>query len=542
MRAVRCRSDQGPDLRPAAACGAQGDGIAPLGGTMAPQPQTLFPIYQTQLGLRDAQAAIRECVKWLAKRSRAPFPPGAFDGAPFKTSLDVAAPAEAVVGTLGEAQYWAAKLRVQDSAIGGRSWNTEIVIRLAPDPAMALRLGARDSHERFAAHPPHRTVPGVLRQIVDHAGATDAGHALTDDIVTIDHPGIFHDLVMNPARNLPVLAFGAEACEHWADDIADSARSLAGAVIVAAISREAHDALASEMSKQASVYGRFARFYYPVREGQSINPYAHRLIRLDDHDRDSLHADIVELAAGVRATRDRRLPRMHEIELETSAGGHSGKAEEYSRRLSEVEEDLRSAEDLLNGAEEDVRILQAQLAESEAKNRTLRAESEDAARRIHYLRDTMHSLIPYEPLASPPSLKFKEFIEEWCAIASANMIIPSKAFLDSWDAIPDDATYLYRVRTALIGIINLTANRIQLNGRNIALGDGVELCPVGKTAGFDDYDFTHEGRQLRSDWHAKWGNGADIRNAFRIYFDWDTESEQSILQVITTHLTNRRTN
>ena len=204
-------------------------------------------------------------------------------------------------------------------------------------------------------------------------------------------------------------------------------------------------------------------------------------------------------------------------------------------RLNELEEERNSYEDLLGEAAETARSNGREISQ-------LRNELQDSGR-THEAISAILSAMPLDRIPiSPPPLLTLSVLDQWCAIVTGKTLVLTKQFHKSATELPDDPAYLRRIASALHGIARVTAGQITLNGRNIPVGQGVEICPVGDTEGRSDYDFNHENRQLRTDWHAKWGNGHDIRAAFRIYYYWDQPTNQAILQCVTPHLSNKSTN
>ena len=506
-----------------------------------------MPICRAQFRLPEGgdKGAIEQSVRWIANRCGSRLPEEAFAGDPFDTGLDAAAPALALAGRIDASDYWAAKLRFPDRDWGGRTWLTEIVIERSIKPRISVRLAVKDRSSALEAHPPERTVPGIVRQIVEEVGAYDRSGKIdikTPLIVSIDE---FEESVLREGREIPLLLFGQDVFTNFPSAVEKSSNSLIGVCRTAVLDSEASWQVVNKFSKPFTVFGLCAKLYYPIENKIPIDPFDHPLIPLDGVTADELRSLVIQYTMELRYRDFDPLPRFAQVstavELERmTAASPTGmlSANEIAKlgeRLNELEEERNSYEDLLGEAAETARSNGREISQ-------LRNELQDSGR-THEAISAILSAMPLDRIPiSPPPLLTLSVLDQWCAIVTGKTLVLTKQFHKSATELPDDPAYLRRIASALHGIARVTAGQITLNGRNIPVGQGVEICPVGDTEGRSDYDFNHENRQLRTDWHAKWGNGHDIRAAFRIYYYWDQPTNQAILQCVTPHLSNKSTN
>lgn len=501
----------------------------------------LYPICRSHLYLREEAAddCIAECVRWIANRSKAKLPDEALKGAPFQTSLDTVAPALAIVGTLEGEEYWGAKLRVSGE-VPGRSWLTEIVVRKSNRPAFSIRLAVHDTPESLESSPPERTVPGILRQVVENVGAIDADFLLPRSELVWDRLESFRSLVLAPSRSMPVLLFGAEASARWPDEVSNLAAKLAGVCIVAILTEQASRDVAEDYSKGFTVFGPYAKLYYPIADFGRIDPFNHPLFRLEDYSEDELRQNVIRLASGIRKPPGLVLPRLHFIQAATHARDPNAQVDQESLdRIAELKEEIASSDALLDEASNTEQENSAQLRKLTNDIEGLEKKITKRDDQFAALNELFASVTIDEVPNSTPSFKSAALLDTWCNVAGGGSLVVTDGFLDSWDIVPDEPEYLYRVAIAMHGIAKLTTGKLVTQGRNIQLDLGVELCPIGNIQGFEnEYKFKNGSQTLTSDWHAKWGTGSDIRGAFRIYYSWDTKEKQAILQCISTHLDN----
>lgn len=502
-----------------------------------------YPVSRVQLSLPQGgfQPAITEAVKWIAKRSGSVIPNEAFAGEPFDTGLDAHAPAVAHAIAVDGTDYWAAKLRFPDSTVPGRLWLTEIVIRDGEQPEFCARLGLKDNEDSLKSNATRRSVPGIARQIVDSIGATDGRLTVDSNLVHIETLEEFNEKIVDSGRRLPFLLFGSDAFDERGGDITKLAAELTGVIHIGVISPDASWAVTQNWTRRFSVFGSFAKLYFPILNPAYIEPLAHPLINLESLQLDRFRSDIIGACQKYRHPAQADLPRFLDISarLAENAAVVSDPADqaqinELQSIIAQQREEIASFEETLDEAAESDRKKDKRIADLEQR-------FEDVEARLKLVSDFLRSLPDRAVPPEPPPLKSVDLIAEWCELAGAGHLELSKEFLKTFEDAPDDSYYLYRVGLALHGIARLTTGALPMTGRNLPIGQGVEVCPIGDTNGFD-YSFSNDGKRYRSDWHAKWGNDWDIRNAFRIYYFWDKSRKKAVLHCFGTHLDSRLTN
>lgn len=494
-----------------------------------------------QLPRGGFKPAVEEAVKWIARRSGSYVPQGAFNGEPFDTGLDAHAPAVAHVLEIDGRAHWAAKLRFPDNNVPGRLWLTEIVIRDGDTPDLCVRLRLKDSEDSLKNNSAIRTVPGIVRQIIGNLEVRDGDLPVSSKVIEISNIEYFSSNIVNSQRRLPFLLFGYEAFENRRENIEKLANKLAGVSHVGALLPEASWAVTQHWTRRFSVFGNFAKLYFPILNPAYIEPLAHPLIKLEAAQFERLGSDIIGVCQKYRHPAQTELPRFLEIyarDAESSAAvsdpADQAQIENLQSIIKEQREDIENFEELLNEASEKARDQDKRLADLNERIKVFEAR---LALVTDFLRKMPDRTIPVEP----PPLRSPDQIVEWCELAGAGYLSLSKEFLKTFEDAPDESSYLYRVGIALHGIAQLTAGLLQMNGRNVPLTQGVELSPIGDTQGFD-YSFSCAGVRYVSDWHAKWGNGRDIRAAFRIYYYWDRHDKKALLHCFTTHMDNKSSN
>jgi hypothetical protein len=498
------------------------------------------PVARTQFDLNAGteKVAIREIVKWIAARSKVPIPQSVFDGEPYTTGLGTAAPAMTLNGNIGGHDYWGARLRDDDANVASRSWHAEVIVGGPKTaPAVAARLAVLDDRDRLSAIPVERSAPGFLQQIIVEAGGLDGSIALSDQPTLISDIDAFCALTLAPDRQLPVLAFGQDAAARSTADIDFLAARLSGVAHVVTFTDDLTRVIAARFAKPFAVFGNCAKLYFPIRDVAMIDPFDHPIFRLAQYQPNSLRSEVLRLAQGIRST-EPMLPRFAQLASDQArpSGDASIEIALLNVQVEELKLELESSNDLLDDAAMAERRMEADAAK--------KAHELGTARRLNAALSALISDMPADEVPDqPPRLLDLAALTTWCAQTGGRHLVLTDTFCEEAAALPDDGEqYVFRLRTALHGIAAMVSGKLASTGKNLALAGGVELAPCGKTDGFDQYSFTHESQRLRSDWHAKWGNGTDLRYAFRLYFHWDTEGQRAYIQSINAHFDNRRSN
>lgn len=393
-------------------------------------------------------------------------------------------------------------------------------------------------------------------------------------------------LLVDPMRHLPVVALTQpDQRQHqlrlspWVLDPVELAKLLVGVAHVVTLSWEASFELTRRVGKAWSVFGGAVRTYQPDLNMESQPPWTHPIARVESilasvaGDLKSERAferllveRLYEMVAARRvrwdgllfvpearsraAEIDRRRAleqlRSHEdvsgkvgqlqLEIDAIAASHQAEVDSLKGQLSELQAQQDHYCDMVDASERDLRQVQDE-------NRNLK-------RQIFELREKLQSQTDQPLDASIPIPDSYEDLAEWVGQHLAGRVaLHSRALRALKDATYDDPPTVYK---ALLLLANEYRD-MRLSGGP----DGFKAKLVGMhlewTGSITEHRAGEEGETYFVNWpvgstrreflreHLRKGSSKDARKCLRIYFFWDSESEQVVIGWLPSHLPNRMT-
>lgn len=261
--------------------------LASLRSSLNVRYSTVRPISQVLLQLKsdDQQATFGDArqavLAWMSNRAGRKLPEAAWRGESFEL-VDVGAQNTAAVA-INEPMYWTARLDDADKLVPMRVWTTEVAI--AVDPNGSVIFGARLINvSRGDDAPIHSTVPGFVRQIVDHGNAHLDGRQISTRPWFISQRSDVHRLVAllcSKTRSRDVVVLALPEDSSYAGEAAipaeDLTRRTLGAAHVAVITGEMTYLLSDLVGKEFSVFHQGVRTYRPGFDPEQQEPFRHPL-------------------------------------------------------------------------------------------------------------------------------------------------------------------------------------------------------------------------------------------------------------------------
>jgi hypothetical protein len=509
---------------------------------------------------------IREVIAWIANRSGERIPPDAFDGAAFETGLGAVAPAFAASATVAGRRIWAARLSDPDKLVPKRTWHTEVVVAgTATGADVVVRLSQLSATPDLDFKP---TVPGCVRQIVDSCDVRADGWRLLaratpieSDLAVFDG---FREVLLNPARRLPILAVSPKRGGGWAIDPDRLAAQLMGTAHVVALTEEATWALTMHHGRQWSIFWGAGRVYWPSDRPLQDDPYRHPIWfpaeeATSAHDEANAWAGEFLDEALWRTRLGLELPRAEDVRRQASAavtnaahedrvaaarasakqsemvGELEAQVAQLKGRIDELEQELADETgaqmDLLQEAE--TRLLNA--------NATVKKRDDELARTQSILKRARDTLLKNKLPFDRPLDSFARF-EDWANETMApRVVFTARALHDVVDC-PD--AHREHVEFALLSLRDLYPQGlkdIQSRFKSRALELSKCFANANDYKNFNGYEATFEGAKYVLDWHVKYGQSYDLREAFRIYFAHDKKTDRIIVGHMPKHLDNKLT-
>ena len=512
----------------------------------------------------NASRACQEVCRWLQKRVRGAerIPQAAFKGEPFE--IDYPGHRFAAVRLLkDDFNYWSAKYDHPDSEYPGRSWMVEVGIASTDSRALfGLRLSCFDIG---ALPPPQKSTPGVLRQIVDSCGLSDAGvpfvshgHVVGGDF-GFDR---FVGLLLSKDRLAPVCVITTENNSESPSDTALNASRVAhsclGLMHVIVLPSDASYQLTNLLGKDFSVFGGAVRTYQPNLDCDKDSPSRHPLAM----------ADTVKGAApwGEGTFFEFLVERAYENSA--SAEGSQKRLPAFSTIKRIVSEERRKAatssgadpeivglfEDAIESLESENRELVANAEEYDRLADNYRQEAEHAKRETHYLREEVGRLrdltkdfgvsteveIP-DSFDALPSWVEKQLV--------GRLVLHPRAVRMMKSARYEDVNLVYQ---ALLILANEYRDMKMSTGESLrehfikAVDSlGLEYSRSIKASRAPEqgatYFVEYQGNKCFLENHLKKGSTKDERHTMRIYYFWDDYQSVVVVGSLPGHLQTRAT-
>ncbi|MEX3017137.1 hypothetical protein [Gymnodinialimonas hymeniacidonis] len=493
--------------------------------------------------LASSDAARNAALTWTRKRAGRNLPKAAWDFGEFELLVGGRS-STAVRIEHDSLDLWALRMEDPDKTVAGRVWSTEIVVggQVGSRPHISLRLIVSTSEPDFFVE---HHVPGPILQMVDAPGLIRGARRLTSEPILITNENDAEDLcdhLEDAERRLPVFVASIKPEEKSpAIDVAVLARAVAGLARVAVIPADLTWVLTRRFGKYRAVFNGGVRAYLRGFTAAD-DPFRHRLF---------LEADLRKKQGAESCLRNLRALAAEISISETRLGKDIldfASVRTASRRLINTDLSDRSAPDdeLLKTAESLVESLEKQVEEKDkeidgyieeveaVEDRAHAAEQENRSLlyRVRQLQDAL-ALGGMTPTQEPPlPQSWSEFID-WLDQTYPDKVLltPSARRMVRAPEFEDAAL----VARTIVWLATIQHER-RINGggslRDVVIENGILNSPCGG----DTYSAEWKGRRYDVDWHIKTGgNVRDPKRCLRIYYFWETEIQQTIIDHLPSH-------
>lgn len=491
----------------------------------------------------SAEAARKEALKWARKRAGRALPKVAWDLKDF--DLPVGGRSSTAVRIENDAlDLWALRAEDPDSDVAGRVWSTEIVIGGEVDsrPHVSLRLIVSTTEPDFAIEP---HVPGLVLQMIKAPGLIRGSWSLTSEPVTISTDNDAEDLcddLEDQERRLPIFVVTVpEGGGQPQINTAELAKAVAGLARIVLVPAELTWILTKRFGKYRSVFNGGVRAYL---RGFSANddPFRNRLF---------LEADLRGAGGASACVRSLRALAAEVSISETRLGKDvldfaSVRTASRKLRKNDLSNHAAPDEELLKTAEELVESLEKQIEEKDkeidgylveveaAEDRAQAAEHENRSL-LFRVRQLQAALAAggETPTQEPPLPQDWAEFTEWLDYTYPDKVLLTQAARRMARSPEfEDVTLVAR---SIAWLATIQHDR-RINGggslRDVQVENGILNSPCGG----DTYTADWKGRRYEVDWHVKnGGNLRDPKRCLRIYYFWEAETQQTIIDHLPSH-------
>lgn len=495
----------------------------------------------------SSEIARKEALKWAKKRAGRALPKAAWDLNDFE--LLVGGRSCTAVRIKNDAlDLWALRVEDPDANVPGRVWSTEIVIGGEADnrPHFSLRLIVSTSEQEFAveAH-----VPGPVLQVIEAPGLIRGARKLTSAPVALQTENDAEDLcdyLEDPERRLPIFVVALPEGENRS--LIDSelvAKATAGLARIVQVPAELTWVLTKRFGKYRSVFNCGVRAYMRGFSATD-DPFRHRLF---------LEANLRKATGAVACVRSLRTMAAESSISETRLGQEVldfASVRTASRKLRKSDLVNQAAPDieLLKTAEELVESLEKQVEEKEKEIDGYIAEFEAVEDRAEAAEQENRSLLARvrqlqaalvkggdTPTAEPPLPQEWSDFTDWLDQTYPDRVLLTPAARKMVRSPEFEDVVL--VARAIEWLATVQHDRRVGGGgslRDVQVENGIQNSPCGG----DTYATHWKGRRYEVDCHIKsGGNTRDPKRCLRIYYFWEPEVQQTIIDHLPSH---RRTN
>jgi len=491
----------------------------------------------------SAEAARIEALKWAKKRAGRALPKAAWDLQDF--DLPVGGRSSMAVRIENDAlDLWALRAEDPDKDVAGRVWATEIVIggEVGSRPHVSLRLIVSTTEPDFAIEP---HVPGPVLQMIEAPGLIRGARRLNSEPVTIKTENDAEDLcdhLEDRERRLPIFVIAVpEGGDKPHINTAVLAKAVAGLARIVLVPAELTWVLTKRFGKYRSVFNGGVRAYLRGFSATD-DPFRHRLF---------LEADLRKTGGASACVRSLRALAAEVSISETRLGKDVldfAAVRTASRKLRKTDLSNQAApdEELLKTAEELVESLEKQLEEKDkeidgyiaevdtAEDRAQAAEQENRSLlfRIKQLQATLAEGGEAPTQEPPLPQEWAEFTDWLDQTYPDKVLLTPAARKMAGSPEFEDVTLVAR---AIAWLATIQHDR-RLNGggslRDVQVENGILNSPCGG----DTYAADWKGRRYEVDWHVKTGgNTRDPKRCLRIYYFWEAETQQTIIDHLPSH-------
>ena len=492
----------------------------------------------------SANAARKEALAWAKKRAGRALPNEAWDLQDFEL-LAGGRNSSAVRISNADLDLWALRAEDPDKNVAGRVWTTEIVIggQSNARPHVSLRLVVSTTEPEFGVEP---HVPGPVLQMIEAPGLVRGARTLASSPTIVSSENDVHDLcdyLEDPARKLPVFVCALAGRDGVKSSINTDllAKATAGMARVFCVAGPQAWVITERFGKFLSVFNGGVRAYLP-RFSISDDPFRHRLFLASDLKESGGAAACVRSLRSLAATSSISETRLGKDILEFAA------VRTASRKLkkSDLDNQAVSGDDLLKVAEELVTSLELQVEEKDreidgyvdevetAEARAISAEQENRAL-LYQVRQLKDALVAggATPTSEPPIPQEWSEFSEWLDQTYPDKIVltPSARRFARSPEFEDVAL----VARSIAWLATIQHDR-RINGGGRLRDESIEGGILNAPCGGDTYSTNWKGRSYDVDWHVKnGGNVRDPKRCLRIYYFWEPELQQTVIDALPAH-------
>ncbi|MBF0109392.1 MAG: hypothetical protein HQL76_09465 [Magnetococcales bacterium] len=488
-----------------------------------------------------------EILKWVQSRCGGQLPQQAWNGETF----DYFSGGRNSVGVrIQEPQLdvWAVRADDPDKSVAGRVWTTEVVISRVDNghPYFNSRLIVSSQEDQLYIEP---AVQGFIRKLSENVALIRDGYRFVLDPIKIESQvdyDWFRKILLDPNRSLPiiVLTTGRPVDGHrqLLINTVNLCKTTMGIAVVVILTSEFCWKLSEEFGQQRSVFGGAVRVYLPGFSDES-NPYDHRLFLANQLSIGKEKKFVLQWLRNLAARESIKRTRLGqdvysfslirnaslkflEKNLDQSDADESEKLQAALTRIKALEDTIKSLENENNFYIDEHDKIEKRVEDAEKLTCA-------SAFRIQQLQDQIKNSgsKPDESLALPDTwAKFGD----WCdKNLTGRLILSSSARRGVKSPEFEDVQLTARCllwlanecRESRLGQYNLPLREVQIES-------GVRNSHCGR----DEYETTWGGKRYTVDWHVKnGGNTRDPSRCLRIYYFWDTASQQIIIADMPAH-------
>lgn len=491
-----------------------------------------------------AMTAREAATAWAQKRAGSALPKAAWDFQDFEL-LAGGRNSTAVHIKNDVLDLWALRAEDPDKNVAGRVWSTEIIVggEIGNRPHVSLRLIVSTAELDFAIEP---HVPGPVLQMVDAPGLVRGGRRLLSQPITIQTENDAEDLcdhLEDPERRLPIFVVALPTDDRAAPLIDDTllAKATAGLARTVRVPAELTWVLTKRFGKYRSVFNCGVRAYLRGFTA-SDDPFRHHLFLEADLKEGEKAAACVRrlrnLAAGASISETRLGKDVLDFASVRTASRQL-RRNDLANRAAPDKELLKTAGELVESLEKQVeekdKEIDGYIAEIEAtEDRAQTAEQENRSL-LYRVRQLQAALAEggETPTVEPPLPQSWADFADWLDQTYPDKVVLTPAARRMARSPEyEDVTLVARSITWLA--TDQHDRRVNGGGslRDVQVENGILNAPCGG----DTYATDWKGRRYDVDWHIKTGgNIRDPRRCLRIYYFWEPEMQQTVVDHLPAH-------
>jgi len=534
--------------------------LTTLTGRQSVRP-VVAPVSRIELDLTDSGAfdiVVAKAVEWMRRNTTAPLPVDAGIGAPFEVDMPGTNSCRATRIEAADGVVWAGRSDVRHPDRPRREWRTEVfVMRRHGEPT---RFGVQltcITHGDGPAYTPSR--PRFVREIIETLSAEADQWPIGQEPHVLDAlelPG-FVELLAHPRRRLPIVAISKDETGRSRVDPVQLLKFISGAAHVVVLSFDQCLELTRSLGKPFSVFRGAARLYMPGFDEDRDDPYRHPLWLMSEvgPKRDLVPEIARRLFGAVLAasspatfptvTQIQRLAAEQAMMRRVPTSDLERLRQELvaeRSRVTQLKEDYESAWALALEREEALEQMRADLARAKEENFSLRD-------RLQAARSATGAAKGGRPDREPNSY---DDLEEWSRDVIGEEVVFSRKSLSACRKDGHPAT-LKRIADALIAVRDYKIPLLLHGGaerksawerrcRELVLEDKPCFSDRNNARKRPEYSAKIEDITYVLYDHLKYGTSTDLREAFRIYYAWDSEEKRFVIGSMPHHLDNALTN